>query len=327
MFTIGSLWEISADLSQGDIFEKPWFYYSYKWIPKLLFAPKGAKPFFLCVFTSTHNFLLTTSGTTWIGFYRKDWKFQLKMFDRRSKRPGLYLKQVWKRGMGMWVPQQEHLLLQVYVWVEFLLEEFVEARRCLVSSEWLIFGSEGFVFCSLEEKRTFFQGNEWILLPKGLAFLRDWIGLSIHVGSQEWDFLGESTMGNRQGRIRTRCDCTTWLVFMLPRTSPTTQRPPSPLRMPQLPPQRRGRAFLLGNKGAWVITALPVVSTAGWHKSHWKCLNYIINLQAINFPSLTTQRFNWQAIIFFFLCSLGVSFCSLSRMEPRSGSLVLNMSG
>lgn len=27
-----------------------------------------------------------------------------------------------------------------------LLEEFVEARRCLVSSEWLIFGSEGFVF-------------------------------------------------------------------------------------------------------------------------------------------------------------------------------------
>lgn len=100
---------------------------------------------------------------------------------------------------------------------------------------------------------------------------------------QEWDTtgqgLGESTMGIRQGRTRTCCDSTTRLVFMQPNSSLTTQRP-------LLPPQRGGRAFLLCNKGAWVITALPVVSTAGWHKSHWKCLNCIINLQAINFPSL-----------------------------------------
>lgn len=145
------------------------------------------------------------------------------------------------------------------------------------------------------------------------------------MGSQEWDTtgqdLGESSMGIRQGSIRTCCDSTTWLVFMLPNTSSTTQRLPLPLRMPQLPPQRRGRAFLLGNKGAWVITAPPVVSTAGWHKSHWKCLNYIINLQVINFPSLTHGDLIDKPLLFFFMlpwCSLLFSFQNGAQIRPFS---------
>lgn len=161
------------------------------------------------------------------------------------------------------------------------------------------------------------SADRGIGFPKGLNWIAHPHGFT-GVGSTGQG-LGESTMGIRQRSIRTCCDSTTCLVFVLPNTSPSTQRPPLLLRMSQLPPQRRGRTFLLGNKGAWVITALPVVFTAGWHKSHWKCLNYIINLQVINFPPLTQEDLIDKLLLLFFMlpwCLLLFSFQNGAQIRP-----------
>lgn len=162
----------------------------------------------------------------------------------------------------------------------------------------------------------------------GRTLPKDWMRYSIPVGPQDWDAAGQglegSTVGIRQGSTRACCLGRELLVFMSLNSSRITQRPPLASGLPELPPQRRGRAFLLGN--AWVITAPAAVSTAGWYKSYWKCPNYIITLWAINFPSSTRRDFFDKPFLFLW-CSLGVCFCSLSRMGPRSGPWVLNMSG
>lgn len=143
------------------------------------------------------------------------------------------------------------------------------------------------------------------------------------MGPEEWDTTGQGLRECARGSDKEASGHAVtaqhgW--FSCCQTPAPPLRPLLPLRMPQLPPQRGGRAFLLGSNGAWLITALPVVSTAGWHKSHWKCLNYIINLQAINFPSLRHRDLIDKPLLgFFFMlpwCLLLFSFQNGARIRP-----------
>lgn len=129
----------------------------------------------------------------------KDWRFRLEMFNERRRKPGLYLRQVWKRGMKMCGLQWERLLLQVimHLWWLPLLQEHTLSPR---NTNLLIFGSEGVVFCLLEEQSTFPQGNKWLLLTMGLTVPKDWMGYpslrSTGVGCC-WESLGGEHHGHQ----------------------------------------------------------------------------------------------------------------------------------
>lgn len=122
------------------------------------------------------------------------------------------------------------LFRMAYLWQWRICVLFIKGVKYLFPEKWVNSADQGIGFP---------KGLNWIVDPQ------EFTGVGY-----PWARLRGKHHGDQARSIRTCCDSTTWLVFVLPNTSPSTQRPPLPLRMSQLPPHRREEPF------CWVVREL-----------------------------------------------------------------------